>query len=369
MMTSSDGLIKLDVAELEAWKQTGVATKIMAPITSGNLKAALELSKFGEIKHVPSGYPDTTIVDETHVFQFQHLQGKDGKKDYEGTTYSGDSEFALKTQATLNEIWKSSQAPSIITLESIPGATVSADNDHVVYKATKKMLKHTVSEDFEASKGLTEKKVIEKIINGQRNSNRHLKTDVVTLYTSNAQAIIHEPTLKMPDTLFHSYHIEKHSTFGAEDALMVHLWLSTPIGDAFVPAALVTDNPKSVDFWKSSLAGTPAHTNVQLVNKNEIETCIHGNTLFVGWTVHIALLNKKYSIPPACLQIEGYGEVKTSAYKATTPSGYILKTEGNVLEAFVTFIHSESKYSGPGTDGAFGRDVILEIYPPGTAKF
>ena len=63
------------------------------------LKAALELSKFGEIKHVPSGYPDTTIVDKTHVFQFQHLQGKDGKKDYEGTTYSGDIRVCIENSS------------------------------------------------------------------------------------------------------------------------------------------------------------------------------------------------------------------------------------------------------------------------------
>jgi hypothetical protein len=62
--------------------------------------------------------------------------------------------------------------------------------------------------------------------------------------------------------------------------------------------------------------------------------------------------------------VEGYGNVKTLSYQVVHPSGHRVMTEGNGFEAFVTFMHLSSKYTGPGTDGFFGRDVIVTIYPP-----
>ena len=46
------------------------------------------------------------------------------------------------------------------------------------------------------------------------------------------------------------------------------------------------------------------------------------------------------------------------------PSGTKINFEANSYEAFVTFYHPASKYSGPGTDGTIGRDVVITIYPP-----
>ncbi len=57
---------------------------------------------------------------------------------------------------------------------------------------------------------------------------------------------------------------------------------------------------------------------------------------------------------------------QTNAYKAITPSGYMIKIEGTILEAFVTYPHPSSNCSGIGIEGAFGRDVILELYPLST---
>ena len=365
IVTSADGLMELHAAELVAWKKAGVFTRIMAPITRRNFETVQELSNYGEIRHVSNGYLGTTVVDGKYLFQFKISVDNEKAPRFEDIFYTSELEHVGKTSKMLEEMWKKAQAPSVITLDSIAGATIASASDHVVYKATKKMLKHTVMEDLEASKNLTEKSVIEKIINAQKNLHAPAETDIVTFYTVNGQAIIHPPSqFNLPVTLFHTYHIEKHSTYGAEDAMIVHLWLKTLDGEAFVPCAVITDNPKSMDFWRKALEGTPAKENLQLIKKNELEACIHGNTLFVGWTIPITLLYGKHAIPPSCLQFEGYGDIKTNAYRAIIPSGYLLKTEGNILEAFVTFLHPKSKYSGPGTDGAFGRDVIIEFYPP-----
>jgi hypothetical protein len=50
------------------------------------------------------------------------------------------------------------------------------------------------------------------------------------------------------------------------------------------------------------------------------------------------------------------------------PSGYKSEIEENFFDAFVTFMHPSSKYSGPGTDGCFARDYILTNTPPQTSE-
>ena len=145
--------------------------------------------------------------------------------------------------------------------------------------------------------------------------------------------------------------------------MLIHLGRDTPAGYAYVLVAVATDNPEAVDFWRRCCSGTPAAQNIQLLNRDELEVRIRGNTFFAGWAVQISLGAPRI-LPPACLLVEGYGEVKTNAYIVHLPSGYTIKTQGNILEAFVTLYHPTSKYSGPGTDGCFGRDIIMEFYPP-----
>jgi hypothetical protein len=91
---------------------------------------------------------------------------------------------------------------------------------------------------------------------------------------------------------------------------------------------------------------------------------MHGNVVFAGWTVPIPLLPSKYILPPSCILFEGYTKVIISAISFVLPSGVKLHAEGTGLNAFVTFFHPSSKYSGPGTDGTIGKDIISTWYPP-----
>ncbi len=126
--------------------------------------------------------------------------------------------------------------------------------------------------------------------------------------------------------------------------------------------------PRLKLFGKFGWLGSPAGHNIKLVKKDELQTRIHGNTFFAGWAVPIPLLPPKYSLPPACLLIEGFGDLKTDSFTIFSPSGYRTETERNGFEAFVTFFHPESKYSGPGTDGFFARDYFATTYPPSSRK-
>jgi hypothetical protein len=167
----------------------------------------------------------------------------------------------------------------------------------------------------------------------------------------------------LPDIMFHVDHIEKQSSLGQADALEVHLWSETSEGGVFVPMGGMGDNPNGVAFRKASMGTTPAAQNYMIVKKNDLQIRVYGNTLFAGWSIPIPL-SPKYILPPGCITVEGHGNVKTNAYTAIFPTGLKYEAEQNWFDAFVTFMHPASKYSGPGTDGIFVRDLVVTMTPP-----
>ena len=122
--------------------------------------------------------------------------------------------------------------------------------------------------------------------------------------------------------------------------------------------------PEVQNIFGTVFATTPAEKNFQLFKKDQIEVRVHWNTLFAGWTEPIRLFPAKYNLPPACMLVEGYGDVKTTGFTFVFPSGFKFEIEANSFDAFVTFIHSASKYSGTGTDGVLVRDYISSNFPP-----
>jgi hypothetical protein len=217
--------------------------------------------------------------------------------------------------------------------------------------------------DEDPLRKLTEQDVLNETINGQRIPRKN-KLGTWKVYSSQAIAIIHPPSFfNLPPMLIRVHHVEKHSTWGAEDAIIINLWLDTPSGHAFMPSAVLVDTPKAQAHWNAHFANTPAGRNVRSAKKDELQIRMHGNTLFAGWTVPIPLLPSEYILPPACLLIEGYGNVKTEAYSVVQPSGGKFTARQNGFDAFVTFMHPSSKYSGPGTDGFLVRDFVMEITP------
>jgi hypothetical protein len=220
-------------------------------------------------------------------------------------------------------------------------------------------------EDETSSKKLTEKDVVDKIINARRIPAKDPFKDMSIYYGSIAEAIIHPPDyFNLPDMMIWILHNNKQSTFGAEDCMIVELLLETPIGKTYLPVAVVGDSPRATAFRKGVFAGTPAGQNCRLVKKDELQVLVQGNTLFAGWTAPIQLYPPSYTLPPSALLFEGYGELKTGVFKSGVRSGRRQTYEFNGFNAFVTFFHPASKYSGPGTDGLFARDVITTTYPP-----
>jgi len=373
MMTSPEGLIRSwkNISLLKERTKNGVSTRIMAPIITENLPAAQELSKHCAVRHVPISYLGTTIIDGKHLFQFKTPTPDSEKPDamayFENTFYTNDVEYVEKTKSMLNDVWKNASVPQAVTLQSIisaPAPAVAARSERTRYTEYRKMPGWI--EETEQST-LTEKDVLNKIINAKRIPAKDHAKDIDIMYCSAGLAVIHPPSyFNLPDMIIIVRHIDKQSSLGAEDLLTVNLWLETPTGHAYMPVATAGDNPRAVDWRKKLYAGTPAEQNCHLLKKDEIHVRMHGSTLFAGWTVPIPLFPQPYSLPPACILFEGYGELKTGMARTKSPSGRTQTSEFNGFDAFVTFFHPASKYSGPGTDGLLRRDVVMTSYPPST---
>jgi sugar-specific transcriptional regulator TrmB len=381
IMTSSKGLFEFwkNLPQSSELKGRGIDVKIMAPIISENLEAAKQLSNFCSVKHVPPNYQLTTIIDRKQLFHFKKSQSETESLGsslyYENTFYTNNHPYVQKMESMLNEIWRNSSTPSPDSLTSIfggqfvaffPGPIQSLGPHGAAYRPPfdpeKKDENPTILDD-DPTRQMTEQDIVNAIVTAQKNP----PIDKIwRIYSSQALAIIHLPdTFNLPPMLFRSQHFDKHSTFGEQDVIIISLWLETSKGHLYVPVAVLGTRPQARAFWEKQFLATPAIRNFQLANNDELQIRLHGNTLFACWTVPIPLHPSKYILPPACILMEGYGEIKTNAYRMIKPTGEELKIKQNGFDAFVTFMHPSSKYSGPGTDGFLVRDFILEA----TSKF
>jgi sugar-specific transcriptional regulator TrmB len=366
LITSSEGLRELskNIGHLKKKAERGISVKVMAPLVRKNLHITEQLAKFNAVRHVPTNYIGVTIVDGKHLFQFT-ISSSNQNLRAAPHFYSNNFEYVEKMRKTLNDTWKNAQPPSAVTLESITEPYGPA-----AFPLPKDMQNKRIGGnnwtvvDIKPPGIVTEKDVLAKINNATKHLVKDPSKDVNVMYASAASAIVHPPAIfNLPEMLFVVEHIEKQSSFGEGDALEVHLLMETSNGSAFIAAGGLGDNPQGVAMRKTVYPNTPFQENYQLVKKDELQIRVYGNTLFAGWAVPIPLMPPKYILPPGCIMFEGYGDVKTQAITIISSTGAKHEREQNWFDAFVTFMHPASKYSGPGTDGAFIRDRVVTMIP------
>ena len=236
-MTSSEDFLDLskEITQLKEWEERGVSVKIMAPITSENLKAAYTLPKFCEVKHVPPSNLNSTIVDGQHLFQFKMSPSSQERTEsfLEDIFYTSDTGTVEKTKKMLNRLWENAPVLSAVSLETIsPEPKDNSLSEGTIPRTLKKVLDVIV--ENENRRKITEKDLLKRIVNGQLNPQASAKKGAVIQYGSGGQAIIHMPaSFNLPTMLFHMFHFEKTSTFGAEDLILIYLWRETPKGNLF----------------------------------------------------------------------------------------------------------------------------------------
>lgn len=367
VLTSSEGLVELgETLRSIRLSDSDISIRIMAPIASENFKLSQELSKFYNVKHIRESYLTTIIIDSRYLFQLKTPSAESLTQERiasNSSFYTDNFDYVQRAKSKLDELWRKASTPSVNTLESIVSPSAPATNPLPDQALKCGYVKSQIRvEDYEEGK-LTESYVINKIISGKK---AIVKTprDVVVTYGSDANAVIHPPShFGLPDMLVTLAHNNKQSSAGAEDSLVISLWLETPQGHAFVPVASVSDNPITQEGRRKAFTGTPAGQNSILLEKDQLNVQVQGNTLFAGWTVPIPLYPPPYTLPPCCILFEGHGKLKTCRMKTTIPSGHTQVYEVNKFEAFVTLFHPASKYSGPGTDGCLHRESIVTTYP------
>jgi sugar-specific transcriptional regulator TrmB len=385
IMTSSKGLVEFSKnPQLSELTKKNVAIKIMAPIVFEDMEAYEELSKVCSVRHVAPNYFPLTVVDDKHLFHFQksnpNVQALNIVPSFADIWYTNNSEYVQKMRNMLNEVWSNASPPSRENLKMVfggdvlsrgayfPGAIRSPGPNGTLQplppnKSGKGSYSIVKIVDEDPLRKLTEQDVLNHIIDSQKFIRKN-ETNLRRVYSSQAIAVIHPPEFfKLPPMLIRIHHIEKQSSFGAEDAIMINLWLETPNGPAYVPVAVLSDSPQAPLRWGKNFDAISTSRNVQVAKKDELQVWVHGNTLFAGWTIPIQLFPPEYMLPPACILIEGYGTVKTEAYSIIQVAGGKLSAKQNGFNAFVTFMHPSSKYSGPGTDGFLVRDFVMEVTP------
>lgn len=372
IVTSSEGLIKLskNKSQLKVWSKRGVSIRIMAPIVNENLDVTQQLFEWCEIRHVPLGYFETTIIDGHHLFQFRPsspLRVSQEMSYFESVFYTNDLEYIQKTKKVLSDIWRKTRTPSSARIGSITKFLKDPPESLIGHHSLVKKTSFKRSMKYNQRGEICEKDVLDKIVKEKKLSSKYEGNwyDVARFFGSSAAAVIHPPgSFNLPDMTVFATHNDEDSSFGAENWLLFWLWQKVKEGFHYVPVALVIDNPKTLAFRKAVFSGFPVENNILAFKKGQIQVRAKGKTLFAGWTRPIPLGFSEYVVPPACLLFEGYGDVKSGMLINVALSGRGQERWFNSFDAFVSFFHPQSKYVGSGTEGFIERDTVLISIPP-----
>ena len=372
MVTSSNGLIGLAKNSnlLEKLCDNGVSIKIMAPITCENLKYTQELLECCEVRHIPVGYRETTIIDNQTLFHF-NTPCENSVEDcevlnLENVFFTNNPNYVEQTKKTLLNIWIKTRIPSNVTLEAITRPTKSTNNQIPTRTIHGIMKKISIFQSLNDQTGkMTEGDVLIKFHNAKQYPIlENNQPELCRYFGTAAFALIHPPeNFGLPDFIIGAWNQNNKSSFGADNLLHIYLYNDKPKGKAYELVAVVQNNPKAAAFRKTVFAGSPVDQNVLVLEKEKFQVRVQKNTQFVGWTVPIPLIPSKYVLPPSCVLFEGYGNVKSGSMTTNFPSGRKYDVAYNSLEAFVTFFHPSSKYSGPGTEGYIDREIVLTSHP------
>jgi CBS domain-containing protein/sugar-specific transcriptional regulator TrmB len=192
ILTSAKGLIRCwkNRQKLKEWTERGTSIRIMAHLTSENLRATQQLSRYCAVRHVSMNYLRTTVVDGRHLFQFKTPSPDTEKLEttiyFENAFYTNDLEYVDRMKDLLSDIWKSACDLSAVTLKSIirsPAPTVSPS--HSASAIAKTMTKKNVgsvivTEDNKPLGIITEKDILDRVINAQKDPAKTFAKDIMS---------------------------------------------------------------------------------------------------------------------------------------------------------------------------------------------
>jgi sugar-specific transcriptional regulator TrmB/CBS domain-containing protein len=149
LISSAIGINKLwDNDLFQEHTKRGIKFRVMAPIDLDNLRAAQELSKLYEIKHVSISYLTMMIADSKHLFIFKAppLEEKITSPFYlRNTFYTNDKKYVERANELLNDIWKRGTLLSEIGAAGSMGTpVVEVPYSSTILEVVEVMLKNNV---------------------------------------------------------------------------------------------------------------------------------------------------------------------------------------------------------------------------------
>ncbi|MEJ2242807.1 MAG: helix-turn-helix domain-containing protein, partial [Candidatus Bathyarchaeota archaeon] len=321
IVTSSEGLLNIskNINLMKKWSKKGVRTKIMAPITNQNLDALQTLSVYCEIKHIPIGYRETTIIDGNSLFQLDYPvinNPQDGKAmNFENVFFTNNSEYIKRTSENLLDAWMKNHTPPGITLNSVIQQNILPNKKDELAQTSLPLQR------VREYKHLTDQKITEEIVQNKiknlkrypiNNPSRDNETKIYRSFGSAGMALIHpHPQLNLPELIIGIAMFNDESSYGATNHLMISAKNRTSSDSIYEPVAIVDTNPYLIDYRRMVYKGDPVEHNVRLVKDSEFKIFVQGNSLFASWTIPIPLLSGNHVLPPSSILFEGYGEVKS----------------------------------------------------------
>lgn len=364
-LSKNDGLIK-------SWCKRGVPIKIMAPITVENLKATHKLLSCSEVRHLPVGYFETTIIDGNRLFQFKQDSKKGGgsvkHKFFENTFYTNDLDYIERTRNLLQDFWKKTHTPSF---ENVRELSINITDSQEKQRTLERTTVFMQGMEYEPSSRISEV-VLKKIEEEQKNEYLKRSKDwssTLKYFGNRAFAAIKPPKeFGLPDMIIALFNITEKSSFGAEKWIVVNLLDEKTRNSKYVPVAFVQNNPQMLNFRKKVFEGFPLVENMHAFNNEQVQMQIKGNTFVAGWTRPIPLGDKYEPLPPLYLLFEGYGDVKSGMFTNITLSGRKQEVWYNSYDSFVNVYHPKSKYVGAGTEAFIEKDTLFISHPPNRKK-
>lgn len=374
IITSSERLIQISkrINLLEKWYNKGVTIKILAPITTENLEATQTLLPFSEVRHIPIGYRETTIIDDNKLFQFNNssLDGRGSSElwNYNNILFTNNLNYIAETKKIIFDIWKKTHTPQLETVRDLSRNITNSQNKQMSLEKTTLFMQGM---EYEPSSRISEEAVLKKIEQEQNKYHKKSKDWSSTLkyFGNRAFAAIKPPKeFSLPDMIIVLFNITEKSSFGAEKWIVVNLLDEKTRNPKYVPVAFVQNNPEMLKFRKKVFEGFPLVENMHAFNNEQVQMQIKGNTFVAGWTRPIPLGDKYEPLPPSYLLFEGYGDVKSGMFTNITLSGRKQEVWYNSYDSFVNMYHPKSKYMGAGTEAFIEKNTLFISHPPNRKK-
>jgi hypothetical protein len=152
-------------------------------------------------------------------------------------------------------------------------------------------------------------------------------------------------------------HYDRKSDHGARDNIGVYLWTFIPgLGFGYLMVAWYSDTAEGVSYNEALMQPWPVW--IEQLKGWQLNIGRFGRTAFALWTVPLEVPEINWfgvfttpavTIPPGCLILRGYGDLKTETFIMPSPSGLVAVGEAEVYDANGCFACPTWRYWGATT--------------------